>query len=113
MKALWVLPAALVLAACSVTEPAKLTKRRKHFIMLPFTWLERLSGASGQVYRLAILLLYRDWKSNGMPIKLGNGMLQIDGISRRTKWRALVELERRGLIAIERRCGKSPIIRLL
>ena len=51
-------------------EPAKLSKRRKHFIMLPFTWLERLSGAGGQVYALAIHLLYRDWKTNGMPIKL-------------------------------------------
>jgi hypothetical protein len=94
-------------------EPAKFSKRRKHFIMLPFTWLESLSGASGQVYAMALHLLYRDWKSSGMPIKLGNGMLQIDGIGRRTKWRALAELERRGLIAVERRRRKSPMIRLL
>jgi hypothetical protein len=94
-------------------EPAKFSKRRKHFIMLPFTWSERLAGAGGQVYALALHLLYRDWKTNGVPIKLANGMLKIDGIGRTTKWRALVELERRGLIAIERRRGKSPTVRLL
>jgi hypothetical protein len=88
--------------------PAKILKRREHFIKVPFSWVERLSGASGQVIRLALLLLYLHWKSRGAPIKLANGMLKIDGIGRTTKWRALLELERRGLISIERRPGKSP-----
>jgi hypothetical protein len=94
-------------------EPAKLSKRRKHFVCVPFTWLERLSGAGGQVYALAIHLLYRDWKTNGAPIKLANGMLKIDGIGHTTKRRALAELERRGLIAVDRRRKKAPTIRLL
>lgn len=81
--------------------------------MLPFAWLERLAGAGGQVYAVALHLLYRDWKSNGMPIKLANGMLKIDGIGRTTKHRALADLERRGLIAVDRRRRKSPTIRLL
>jgi len=34
-------------------------------------------------------------------------------MSRRVKWRALVELERRGLIEVERRHRKSPIITLV
>jgi hypothetical protein len=94
-------------------EPEKLSKRRKHFVCVPFTWLERLAGAGGQVYALAIHLLYRDWKTNGAPIKLANGMLKIDGIGPTTKRRALAELERRGLITVDRRRGKSPTIRLL
>jgi uncharacterized membrane protein len=53
------------------------------------------------------------WKNRGAPIKLTNGMLRIEGISRRSKWRALNGLERRGLIAVERRLRRSPIIRLL
>jgi hypothetical protein len=75
--------------------------------------MERLDGASGQTYRLALCLLYRHWKDRGQPIKLANGMLQIDGIPRRTKWRALRDLERRELIAIECRDRRSPIIQLL
>jgi hypothetical protein len=39
-------------------------------------------------------------------------MLRIDGISRRSKWRALNALEQRGLIAVERCPHRSPIIQL-
>jgi len=46
-------------------------------------------------------------------VKFPNGMLGIDGVSRRSKWRALNDLERRGLITVERRPGRSPIVRLL
>jgi len=95
-----------------VRTPAKILKRRRHFIRVSFGWLERLNGASGQTYALALHLLYLHWKNHGAPVKLANGMLKIDGISRRTKWRALAGLERRGLISIERRSGKSPLIRL-
>ena len=90
--------------------PPKVAKRREHFIKVPFEWLERLDGASGKAFVLALHLLYLDWKAKGAPIKLANGMLKIDGVSRASKWRALAELERRGLISIERRSRKSPLI---
>ena len=93
--------------------PPKIAKRRQHFIQVPFDWLERLKGTSGQTWHLTMHLLYLRWRSKGEPIKLANGMLQFDGISRASKWRALTELERRGLIKIERRTRKSPLIRVL
>jgi len=81
-------------------------------VKMPWTWVERLANVSGKTWLLAAFLQYRHWQGKGGPIKLANGMLQIDGISRRTKWRALGELERLGLIAVERRNSRSPIIRL-
>jgi uncharacterized membrane protein len=39
-------------------------------------------------------------------------MLKIDGISRQSKWRALNDLEQRGLIVVERRRRRSPLVRL-
>jgi hypothetical protein len=91
--------------------PRKIAKRREHFVRLPFSWIERLTGASGQTWHLAVQLLYLRWRKGAKkPIKLANRMLQIDGISRATKWRALAELEHRGLITIERQSGKSPLI---
>lgn len=93
--------------------PKKILKRRDHFVRVPFGWLERLDGASGKGYSLALHLLYRHWKAKGRPFTLANGMLRVDGISRATKWRGLVELERRGLITIEHRDRKSPIITVL
>src|SRR6516225_9618410 len=105
------LPADIVLPR-RVVEPRKLEKRRKHFVQLPWTWVEALSGASGQTWQLAAHLLYLNWKGKGAPIKLANGMLEIDGISRWSKWRALPELERRGLVVIDRRRRRSPIVTL-
>ena len=93
--------------------PRKIQKRRQHFVMVPWSWIERLNGATGQTYRVAMILLYMDWKNRGAPIKLPNGMLEIDGVSRYSKWRALGDLEQRGLISVERRRRRSPIVRLL
>jgi hypothetical protein len=94
-------------------SPTKFSKRRRHFIRVPFDWLERLGGAGGQVYALALHLLYLHWRAGGAQFKLPTKMLEFDGISRRTKWRALVELEGRGLISIERRRRKSPLVSLV
>ena len=95
-----------------VVEPHKLEKRRKHFVQLPWTWVEALSGASGQTWQLAAHLLYLNWKGKGAPIKQANGMLEIDGINRQAKWRALSGLERRGLVTVERRPARSPLVTL-
>jgi hypothetical protein len=93
--------------------PKKIQRRRQQFVQVPWVWVERLGGASGRTIELALHLLYLHWKGDGKPIKLANGMLQIDGISRHAKWDALAALEQRGLISIERRKGKSPAIRCL
>ena len=63
--------------------------------------------------RLAWWLLYMHWKDRSQPIKLANGMLGCDGVSRKSKWRALNDLESRGLIVVERRPRRSPIVRLV
>ena len=93
--------------------PAKIKKRREHFAKLPMTWYERMEGAAGQTYRVAWHLLYVDWKNNGGPIKLANGMLAADGVPPQSKRRALRDLVRRGLITVEWRPRKSPIVRLV
>ena len=93
--------------------PAKVRKRREHFVRVPWTWVEKLVSASGKTWQMAVWLLYFHWKGGGAPIKLANGMLRYDGVSRRTKWRALAELEALGLVAVERRPKRSPVVRVL
>ena len=93
--------------------PRKIQNRREHFVKVPWPWVERLNGAAGQTYKVALCLLYLHWKGRGEPVKLANGMLQIDGVSRQAKWKALNDLEHRGLIAVERRQRRSPLIRVL
>jgi hypothetical protein len=105
------LPANIVSPRRAV-EPRKLAKRRTHFVRLPWMWVEALSGASGKTWEVAIHLAYLNWKEKGGPIKLANGMLEMDGINRQAKWRALTELEHRGLVTVERRRGRSPLVTL-
>ena len=96
--------------------PTKIRKRREQFVQVPMWWLEKLGEpplATGTTHQVACYLCYLDWKHHSKPFKLPNGMLEYDGISRRSKWRALADLERRGLITVERRRRKSPIIRVL
>jgi hypothetical protein len=107
------LPDGMVVLERRAVVPRKIQRRRRHFIQVPMSWFERLAGASGQTYRIALFLLYLDWKARGEPVQLANGLLQIDGVSRYSKWRALDDLARRGLIAVERRRRRSPIVRLV
>jgi hypothetical protein len=90
--------------------PKKIAKRRLYWVKYPMTWHEPMKDAHGKTYRVALHLLYLHWKGKGEPIKLANGMLEEDGVSRHAKRRALIYLERRGLITVERRLKRSPIV---
>jgi len=94
--------------------PAKIQKRNEQFVILPMWWYERLKApvATGLTCLLAFHLLHLNWKNRGKPFKVPNGTLRYDRINRFAKWRALADLERRGLITIERRRRKSPIIQV-
>jgi hypothetical protein len=86
---------------------------RRHFVQFPWTWVERLQAARRvSTYRLALLLVYENWRSGGGPIVLSNALSMAEGVSRRTKWNALAELERLGLVRVERRPRKSPRLSL-
>ena len=87
-------------------------KRRQHFVRFPWVWMEQLIGCRGQTLRVAFVVLYLDWKAKGQPIKLANKLPQMVGVDRRAKWRALADLERLGLISVERRPRKSPIVQV-
>ena len=93
--------------------PRKVRKRREQFVQMPWTWVERLQGARGATYQVAVRLLYLAWKQKCNEVKLANGMLEFDGISRFAKYRALAALERRGLVKVERPPRKSPIVHIL
>jgi hypothetical protein len=94
-----------------VVTPEKIrTARAAHFIKKPWVWHERLVGAPGQTWRLADIVLYMHWKSGGAPIKLARGLRGMEAMPRMTRLRALRDLERRGLVTVEWRMNKSPVV---
>ena len=95
-------------------EPLKVRRRQKQFIMLPWTWVERLRDArSVTTYKVALYILHMSWKKHSKSFKLANGALSEEGISRYQKRDALKDLERLGIIRVERRVRKSPIVTAL
>jgi hypothetical protein len=104
----------LDLAAIRVPRvPEKIRKRREHFILVPMWWYEKLANpipASRCTVLVALHVLHLHWRNYGKPFRLPNGTLKFDGIGRHSKWRGLAELERRGLIMVDRGKRKSPVI---
>jgi hypothetical protein len=89
-------------------------RRKGEFVMVPLEWMHRLAGARYKATAtLALHLLHRAFKERNHTVKVANGLLALKGVSRRQKWRALLELEGMGLIKVEHRGRKSPGITLL
>src|SRR5262245_59042605 len=107
-------PGAVPPSPAPATARPKPRRRMECFTRVPCVWRDRLAGA-GHIasYRVALHLLHEAWKTHDPTVPLSNLALAREGVSRRQKWRALVELERLGLIAIDRRPRRSPRITLL
>jgi len=91
-------------------------KRRQHGVFMPWSWSEAIlrdeSGGKA-VFGVALHIRYEAWKNRkgaDKAVKLANGMLELDGVSPDAKCDALRMLERLGLIKVEWRLRKSPII---
>ena len=83
-------------------------RRRRRFIIIPEMWIERLEGARHvSTYRVALRILQRNRQYEGQPFPLPNN---IGGVSRWAKSTALKELEKAGLVQLERRKRKSPLV---
>jgi hypothetical protein len=94
-------------------ESRKALTRRQQFIKVPGWWAKKLMKASGPAWAIAVSLLRLCWERRERTIKLANGWLKEDGINRYAKYRALTYLESAGLIAVERRPRKPPVVTVL
>jgi hypothetical protein len=91
--------------------------KRKHSLghyLFPASKLEALAKEVGCAALAVLLIIYETWFRNYQknPIKLTNVKLKEHGIGRSAKSRALTVLENAGLIIVERRPRKSPLITL-
>jgi hypothetical protein len=104
-------------ASCEPLAPPPSTSKKwqRRFVQFPWVWVERLKTAQRvSTYRLALLLVYEHWRRRGQPtIVLSKVLSQTEGLTRRSKWNAVTELEHLGLIRVERQPGKSPRVALL
>ena len=93
--------------------PAK-RKPVEPFVKVPLWWIRQAAKATNTNKALiCVELLYAAWKAKRSTFPLPNGRLRELGISRETKRRALRDLERAGLIVVERPLRKTPVVTLV
>jgi hypothetical protein len=88
-------------------------RQKDTFVQVPLWWMEQATKATQSPRALVcVWLLYLAWKAKGMKFPVPNGQLGKRGVDRRIKRRVLEDLEVAGLITVERRPGKTPIVTL-
>jgi hypothetical protein len=112
LKRLALTPEQILTRGRPVSVSRKMRKRHEQFVMVPWTWVERLaSTCQAAPFKMAHHVLYEHWRNGGKPFTLSNSAVK--GVSRWQKWRALNELERLELITVERRKRKTPLITIV
>jgi hypothetical protein len=95
----------------TVGVPQRIKKRQRQFVQLPLALVDKVGRHSrDKTFVVLCHLLHLEWKQRGGPIKLPNGLLDKLGVGRGAKSRALSKLERLGIVSVERRDRKSPIV---
>jgi hypothetical protein len=89
-------------------------KSKDAFVKVPLWWAAEAAKATRMPGMLVLIeLLHRSWKAKGLTFPLPNGSLRKHGVSREIKRKKLRDLEAAGLITVERRDGKAPLVTLV
>jgi hypothetical protein len=84
------------------------------FVKVPLWWIEQATQATRSPQALVcIWLLHLAWQAKSASFPLPNDRLARRGADRQAKRRALANLEKAGLISVERQPRKAPIVTLL
>jgi hypothetical protein len=82
--------------------------------MVPWPWIRRLKDARlPATHMVGYLILYHAWKTGSQSVRVTTVALRPLKVSRWAKWRALQELERLGLIRVQRAGGRAPLATIL
>jgi hypothetical protein len=107
----------IITAAGAELEQERKRKRARQFIKVPMSWADCLflvpARHAGGTYRIALAFLRRQWERQTSTFTLSNKVAAEIGLPPRTKWRALRELELLGLVKIDRRSRKSPVVTIV
>ena len=89
-------------------------KKIEHFVKVPLWWIQIAAKDTRSPTTIVLIeLLYAAWKAKSSTFPLPNSRLNKLGVSRKTKYKVLRDLERRPVILVERRPRKTPIITLI
>ena len=81
------------------------------YLLIPDDWLDRLDAIPGRhAHRLMIGLMRISWRQKSATVKVTNKIFLGCRMDRHTKSETLRRLEQAGMISVERRPRKSPLV---
>jgi hypothetical protein len=80
---------------------------------VPLAWLEAAARLPGKSLHAGIALWYAAGVARSAAVPLSNLSGVRFGLDRNAKYRALAWLEEAGLITVERKLGRAPVVTLL
>ena len=81
---------------------------------LPINWFSVAAKLGGKALNLSLALFYKDGFRPGEEIVVSQGLLDpFDCGVRQTQHKTLQRLEKAGLVAVSRRSGASPRVKLI
>ncbi len=88
--------------------------RSKRFIApIPLDWALRAARLPGKAFRVAVAIHHNHVLTRSNVVYLGNTILEQMGVNKDAKRRALVGLEKEGLILVHRETGKNPRVTII
>jgi hypothetical protein len=94
--------------------PVKRKRKAEPFVKVPLWWIAQAAKATNSPTTVVCVeLLYAAWKAKNLTFPLPNHRLKKFGANREVKRRVLRNLESAGLITVERRARKTPIVTLV
>jgi hypothetical protein len=80
---------------------------------IPLAWLSPAAGLPGKVLAVALALWYAAGLTRGATVLLSGRLLRLFHVGRHAAGRALANLDRAGLVAVDRGRGRCPRVTLL
>jgi DNA-binding transcriptional ArsR family regulator len=79
----------------------------------PWRWIIMSARLPGKALHVGIALFFLGGVTRSRTVKPSNVLLRALGVTRFSKSRALEELEGAGLVSIDRRLGRNPVVTIL
>jgi hypothetical protein len=106
------LPTSHAKTAQSIRRQVPRASKGEHFLRgpIPLNWLSAAARLPGKALHAGLAIWLEAGMRNSAVVPLSNVTGQRFGIDRNAKYRALQWLEGAGLITVERKLGRAPIV---
>lgn len=93
----------------------RLRRRRGRFLKgpVPWGWIERAGTLPGKALYVGVALWHESGMKKTRTVTLPTGKLIRAGVHRCTIYRGLAQLESAGLVAVDRKPGRYPVVTIL